>query len=40
VRFGPFDVSPASEELRKNGVRLKLSGQAIQVLLILLERFQ
>jgi Tol biopolymer transport system component/DNA-binding winged helix-turn-helix (wHTH) protein len=37
VRFGSFDVSPASEELRKNGVRLKLSGQAIQVLLILLE---
>jgi DNA-binding winged helix-turn-helix (wHTH) protein len=37
VRFGPFDVSPASEELRKNGVRLKLSGQVIQVLLILLE---
>src|SRR5215472_11737677 len=38
VRFGPFQVSPDSGELRLNGVRLKLSGQAIQVLLILLER--
>jgi len=37
VRFGPFEVSPDSGELRRNGVRLKLSGQAIQVLLILLE---
>ena len=37
VRFGPFDVSTDSEELRKNGVRLNLSGQAIQVLLILVE---
>jgi TolB-like protein/DNA-binding winged helix-turn-helix (wHTH) protein/Tfp pilus assembly protein PilF len=36
MRFGPFEVSPDSGELRKNGVRLKLSGQAIQVLLILL----
>src|SRR6266849_8787741 len=37
VRFGPFDVSPDSEELRKNGVRVNLSGQAIQVLVILVE---
>jgi DNA-binding winged helix-turn-helix (wHTH) protein len=37
VRFGAFEVSPDSGELRKHGVRLKLSGQAIQVLLILLE---
>src|SRR5262245_47159804 len=37
VRFGAFDVSLDTQELRKHGVRLKLSGQAIQVLLILLE---
>jgi len=28
IRFGPFEVSPDSGELRKNGARLKLSGQA------------
>jgi len=38
IRFGPFEVSPDSGELRKNGTRLKLSGQAIQVLITLLER--
>ena len=37
MRFGPFEVSPDSGELHKNGARLKLSGQAIQVLLLLLE---
>jgi DNA-binding winged helix-turn-helix (wHTH) protein len=37
IRFGPFEVSPDSGELRRNGVRLKLSGQAIQVLTLLLE---
>src|SRR6476620_9895967 len=37
MRFGLFEVSSESGELRKNGVRLKLSGQAIQVLLTLLE---
>jgi Tol biopolymer transport system component/DNA-binding winged helix-turn-helix (wHTH) protein len=38
IRFGPFEVSPDSGELRKNGTRLKLTGQAIQVLIALLER--
>ena len=37
LRFGPFELSSESGELRKNGVRLKLSGQAIQVLLLLTE---
>jgi len=37
VRFGPFEVAPDSGELRKNGARLKLSGQAIEVLTLLLE---
>src|SRR5215813_8805260 len=38
VQFGPFEVSPDSGELRKNGTRLKLTGQAIQVLITLLEK--
>lgn len=38
IRFGPFEVLPDSGELRKNGTRLKLSGQAIQVLITLLEK--
>jgi len=38
IRFGPFEVSPDSGELRKNGTRLKLTGQAIQVLITLVER--
>ena len=38
VRFGPFEVLPDSGELRKNGTRLKLTGQAIQVLITLLEK--
>jgi len=32
VRFGHFEVSPDSGELRKNGTRLKLSGQAVSTL--------
>jgi Tol biopolymer transport system component/DNA-binding winged helix-turn-helix (wHTH) protein len=37
LRFGPFELFFESWELRKNGVRLKLSGQAIQALLLLTE---
>ena len=36
IRF-PFELSPESGELRKNGIRLKLTGQAIDVLILLLE---
>jgi len=35
VRFGPFELSLETQELRKNGIPLKLSGQAIQVLAML-----
>ena len=35
VRFGRFELSADSGELRKDDVRLKLSGQAIQVLAML-----
>jgi Tol biopolymer transport system component/DNA-binding winged helix-turn-helix (wHTH) protein len=35
VRFGPFELLLDTQELRKHGVPVKLSGQAIQVLAIL-----
>ena len=35
LRFGRFDLSADTGELRKDGVRLKVSGQAIQVLSML-----
>jgi Tol biopolymer transport system component/DNA-binding winged helix-turn-helix (wHTH) protein len=38
VRFGIFELDIESEELRRNGLKLKLSGQPFQVLAILLER--
>jgi len=37
-RFGPFDINLHSGELRKNGMRLRLSGQPFQVLAVLVER--
>jgi hypothetical protein len=37
VRFGTFEVDLQAGELRKNGLKLKLSGQPFQVLAILLE---
>jgi Tol biopolymer transport system component/DNA-binding winged helix-turn-helix (wHTH) protein len=38
VRFGTFEVNLSAGELRKDGVKLRLSGQPFQVLTILLER--
>jgi DNA-binding winged helix-turn-helix (wHTH) protein/Tol biopolymer transport system component len=38
IRFGAYEVDLRSGELRKNGLRLKLSGQPFQVLALLLER--
>jgi Tol biopolymer transport system component/DNA-binding winged helix-turn-helix (wHTH) protein len=37
-RFGAFEINSQSGELRKNGIRLRLSGQPFQVLIVLLER--
>jgi DNA-binding winged helix-turn-helix (wHTH) protein len=34
--FGPFEVDASAGELRKRGVRLRLSGQPLQILLTLL----
>jgi DNA-binding winged helix-turn-helix (wHTH) protein len=38
IRFGTFEVDLAAGELRKSGVKLKLTGQPFQVLAILLDR--
>jgi TolB-like protein/DNA-binding winged helix-turn-helix (wHTH) protein len=37
-RFGAFEVDLRTGELRKNGMRLRLSGQPFQVLAVLIER--
>ena len=38
VRFGPFEVDPASGQLRKHGVRIRLQEQPFQVLLALVDQ--
>lgn len=38
VRFGPFELRLEAGELYKEGIRLKLAGQAIEVLRMLLDR--
>jgi DNA-binding winged helix-turn-helix (wHTH) protein len=37
LAFGPFEVNVPAGQLLKSGVRIRLSGQPFQVLLILLE---
>jgi len=37
-RFGVFELSPESAELRKNGVKIRLSGQPFQILVALLQK--
>ena len=37
VRFGTFEVDLRLGELSKNGIRVKLTGQPFQILVILLE---
>jgi TolB-like protein/DNA-binding winged helix-turn-helix (wHTH) protein len=38
IRFGTFEVDPNAGELRKQGVRIKLQDQPLQILRVLLER--
>ena len=38
IRFGVFELDPASGELRKHGTRVKLQDQPFQILTVLLER--
>jgi TolB-like protein/DNA-binding winged helix-turn-helix (wHTH) protein/Flp pilus assembly protein TadD len=38
IRFGPFEFQPDTGELRKHGLRVKLRGQPIELLTMLLQR--
>lgn len=38
IRFGSFEVDPRAGELRRGGIRVKLSGQPFDVLVALLEK--
>ena len=38
VRFGIFEVDPRSGELRRNGAKVRLQEQPLQILLTLLVR--
>ncbi len=38
IRFGPFEFQPDTGEIRKHGLRVKLRGQPIEMLLMLLQR--
>jgi DNA-binding winged helix-turn-helix (wHTH) protein len=38
VRFGPFELDHAAGELRKNGTRIRLQDQPLQLLQILLQQ--
>ena len=38
VHFGTFELDLVSEELRKNGLKIRLSGQPFQILALLLDR--
>ena len=38
VRFGVFEFDPRAGELRKQGMKLKLQGQPIEILALLLKR--
>jgi DNA-binding winged helix-turn-helix (wHTH) protein len=37
-RFGAFELDPSAGELRKSGVKIKLQGQPIEILALLLAR--
>src|ERR1700722_10851349 len=38
IRFGPFEFQPGTGEVRKYGMRVKLRGQPIELLTMLLQR--
>jgi TolB-like protein/DNA-binding winged helix-turn-helix (wHTH) protein len=37
LRFGPFELNPETHEFRKHGVRLRINGQTLKVLVYLLK---
>src|SRR5258707_11610305 len=38
VRFGAFELNPITGQLRKNGVKIRIQQQPLQILIALLER--
>ena len=38
IRFGQFEFDPSAAELQKSGVKIKLQGQPVEILRLLLER--
>src|SRR5215471_15142469 len=38
LRFGVFELNPQAGELRKNGMKIKLHGQPVDILVMLLQR--
>jgi DNA-binding winged helix-turn-helix (wHTH) protein/TolB-like protein len=38
IRFGPFELNADARELRKNGMKVRLGGQPMQILLLMLRR--
>ena len=38
LRFGVFELDPKAGELRKKGMKVKLQGQPIDILVLLLQR--
>ena len=38
LRFGVFELDPKAGELRKNGMKVRLQGQPIEILVLLLQR--
>src|SRR5947209_7115089 len=38
VRFGAFELDPCSGQLRKHGIKIRLTGQPLEILTILLDR--
>jgi DNA-binding winged helix-turn-helix (wHTH) protein len=38
LRFGVFELDPKAGELRKNGMKVRLQGQPIDILVLLLQR--
>ena len=38
LRFGPFELDPASEELRRSGLAVRIPRQPLRILLLLVRR--
>jgi DNA-binding response OmpR family regulator len=38
LRFGVFELDPRAGELRKKGMKIRLQGQPVEILVMLLER--